>query len=204
MHTNGPSELTKPGLLQEGHVLFFHHLHRSYKTAKAAFRALLRKHQREQSDTFFHKLDVSDPTKLFRMVRRANGVTAEPTTVLRVDGCVYKDNELLDAWAEYFRNLATPVDLNYDPHFYNHVSEQYSSIIDIPLDEFTPFTVEEVTEVVLSLKLNKAGGPDNNDLEHLRYGCESLINALALLFNAIVSTGYKQYGVRERKPMSLS
>ena len=74
-----------------------------------------------------------------------NGVTAEPTTVLRVDGC--KDNELPDAWAEYFRNLATPMDLNYDVDFYNHVSEQYSSISTIPLDELTPFTVEEVTRL---------------------------------------------------------
>lgn len=37
--------------------------------AKAAFSALLHRHQREQKDALLHKLDVSDPTKLFRLVR---------------------------------------------------------------------------------------------------------------------------------------
>ena len=141
---------------------------------------------------FFGELDVSDPAKLFRMVKRANGVDAEPTLVLCVDGTIYKGDGLLHAWAKYFKTLATPLDSNFDLEFYEHISEQYSGIGDIPLDidDFTPFTIEEVTEVVLSLKLNKAAGPDDIDPKHLRYGGEALIGALVILFNAIVSSGY--------------
>ena len=67
------------------------------------------------------ELDTSDQSKLFRMVRRANGVAA---AVLVYDECVYKDSELP---AAFFRNLATPVDHNYDSNFFNLINKQYSS-----------------------------------------------------------------------------
>ena len=53
-----------------------------------------------------------------------------------------------------------------------------------------PFPAEEVAEVVSSLKLSKAAGPDDIDPEHLRYGGETLITTLVTLFNTIVSSGH--------------
>lgn len=49
-----------------------HPRRRCYKLAKAAFRALLRKHQKEQRDTFYRELDLDcvDSRKLFRHIRR--------------------------------------------------------------------------------------------------------------------------------------
>ena len=126
------------------------------------------------------------------MVQRANGVVTEPTSVLQVEGIAYKGDELSHAWAMYFKSLATPPDYNFDSVFYEHISEQYSRIRETPLDveDFVPFTIEEVTEAVMSFKLNKAAGPDAIDPEHLRYGGEALINTLTILFNAIVFSGH--------------
>lgn len=46
---------------------------RKYKYLKATFRALLRKHQREQRDVFYQELDFDceDSGKLFRPIKRA-------------------------------------------------------------------------------------------------------------------------------------
>ena len=61
--------------------------------------------------------------------------------------------------------------------------------IPLDIDDFTPFTIEEVTEIILSLKLNKAAGPNDIDPKYLGYGGEALIGALVILFNAIISCG---------------
>ena len=67
-----------------------HPIKRRYKTAKAAFRALLRKHQKEQRDAFYCDLNLSDPAKLFHKIRRVNGIAAESTSVLRVAGTIFR------------------------------------------------------------------------------------------------------------------
>ena len=71
-----------------------------YKVAKTAFTILLRKYQKEQRDSY-NELDLKcrDPSKLFRLIRRVNGIASEPTCVLKVGGTIYKGGEIPDAWA---------------------------------------------------------------------------------------------------------
>ena len=57
---------------------FQHATKNLHKMAKAAFKVLLCRHQSEQKDAFFCKLHVSDPGKLFSLVRRA---ATEPAAV---------------------------------------------------------------------------------------------------------------------------
>ena len=52
------------------------------------------------------------------------------------------------------------------------------TINSLPLD---PFYEEEVAEVVRSLKVNKAAGPDDIYLEHLHFGWLYLVAVLTLL-----------------------
>ena len=40
-----------------------------------------------------------------------NGTTSEPTSTLSYGGHTYSKGELLNAWADYFANLATPATL---------------------------------------------------------------------------------------------
>ena len=57
------------------------------------------------------------------------------------------------------------------------------------MDDFTPFTEEEVNEAVQTLKLDKAAGPDGIEPEHLVFGGRLLVQHLTRLFNAIVLSG---------------
>ena len=118
-----------------------------------------------------------------KTVRRANGTAAEYTFVLV---CVY--NELPDALAAYFRNLATLVDHNYDSNFFNLINKQYSSINKgCPSGRIHTIFVRVM---VLYFKLNKAAGHDIINPEHSRYGGNLLINALTQIFNAIIASGH--------------
>lgn len=171
------------------------HLHpkrKHYKEAKAAFRSLLRKHQRDRRDAFFRSLDLdcSDMGRLFRHVRRANGGPTEPTTVLTVGGSTYKGSRIPEAWASYFADLASPYSQDYDPEFSLSIEQQFCAINSLPLDDFVLFTEEEVEEVMKTLKVNKAAGPDDLDPEHLRFGGQQLVKVLTLLFNSMVLTSH--------------
>ena len=43
---------------------------------------------------------------------------------------IHKGDELPHAWAKYFKTLAAPLDSNFYPELYKHISEQYSRIGD--------------------------------------------------------------------------
>ena len=58
----------------------------------------------------------------------------------------------MEAWANYFRNLASPSDRDFDDNFASGIKEQYRSLCNQSLDEFHCFTEDVVREVVLSLK----------------------------------------------------
>ena len=57
---------------------------------------------------FSRSRDGQDSAKLFRLIRRQNGATSEPTSTLSYGGRTYPNGRLPNAWADYFPNLATP------------------------------------------------------------------------------------------------
>ena len=78
--------------------------------------------------------------------------------MLRVGETTYTGNGILEAWADYFGELACPKDdTTYDPMFAQSIQEQLESIRSLPLGDFTLFTEEEVAEVIQTLKLKKRG-----------------------------------------------
>ena len=97
-------------------------------------------------------------------MRRANGGAAEPTTVLKVGESNSVGEEIPDAWARYFADLASPRDQGYDPDFLISIEQQMTSISSLPCGQFQLFSEDEVDEVVKSLKVNKAAGPDDMTL----------------------------------------
>ena len=85
-------------------------------------------------------------------------------------GCTYQGEDIPSAWASYFESLATPSNQDYDESFRQLINAEYESLLDLPMDDFTPFTEEEVDEAVQTLKLGKAAGPDGIEPEHLVFG----------------------------------
>ena len=169
-----------------------HPAQRQCKEAKSTFRACLRARQREENEEFLQALDLDsrDPSKLFRQLRRARGQKCDPTTILNVGGCTYQGEDILFTWASYFESLATPSNQDYDESFRQLINAEYESLLDLPMDDFTPFAEEEVDEAVQTLKLDKAAGPDSIKPEHLVFGGRLLVQHLTRLFNAIVLSGH--------------
>ena len=105
-------------------------------------------------------------------------------------GCTYQGGDIPSAWASYFESLATPSNQDYDDSFRQLINAEYESLLDLPMDDFTPLTEEEADEAVQTLKLGKAAGPDGIEPEHLVFGGRLLVQHLACLFNAIVLSGH--------------
>jgi hypothetical protein len=165
-----------------------HPLRKQYKEAKANFRAKLRQMQANQRDAFFQSLDLNcqDTGKLFRLIRRQNGTTTEPTSTISYGGCTYAKGELPNAWADYFASLATPNTQEAESTFQQSIKTQYCSLLGDSAAESVTYTLEEVSEAVKSLKCNKTVGSDELDPEHLIYGGDLLLEHLTQLFNAIM------------------
>ena len=85
--------------------------------------------------------------------------------VRSTDGDLIKNKELiLERWAEYLQNLLNKVHTT-DPGFLDDLP----TLPIIPkLDDLPSF--DEVEKVILSLKDNKAAGPDNIPAEVIKYG----------------------------------
>ena len=108
--------------------------------------------QAGQRDAFFCRLDINcqDFAKLFRLIRRQNGTTSEPTSTLSYGGRTYSKGELPNAWADYFTNLATPTCHKGESTFYQTIMAQYCSLLRDPSDESVTFALEEVSEAQLN------------------------------------------------------
>ena len=71
-----------------------------YKEAKRKFRLKLHLHAKEQREEFFANLDLntSNPSKLFRIIQKHNGLTPEPTRILHHQGMAYTNEHVLEGW----------------------------------------------------------------------------------------------------------
>ena len=137
-----------------------HPIRKQYKDAKTSFRAKLRASQREQRDEFFSNLNMNcqNTCKLFRMIRKHDRITTEPTSTLSYRG-VHSGDKLMDAWADYFRDLVTSTnsDDSPDSNFHQIIKEQYSKFLQDTSFDPEPITFsQEVSETINSLKPNKA------------------------------------------------
>ena len=91
-----------------------------YKEAKRKFRLKLRLHAKEQREEFFANLDLntSNPSKLFRIIQKHNGLTPELTRILHHQGMAYTNEHVLEGWEKYFAALSANVDVGeYDDNF---------------------------------------------------------------------------------------
>ena len=164
----------------------------AYKKTKADFRRLLRICERVQRDSFFRDLDLAanDSSKLFNAIRRTNGQCPEATKILLHNGTRYEGSSTTDGWVDYFGSLASPSE--YPPSSSAaSIEKEYDAIRNsTSSSDCIIFSCEEVSDVISTLKQNKAAGKDNIDPEHLAFGGNSLVVHLTRLFNAMMSTSH--------------
>ena len=123
-----------------------HPLRKWYKKAKANFSVRLRALQREQRDEFYSSLDLNchNTSKLFRLIRKHNGVTSEPTSTPNYKGCSHSRDKLQEVWADYFGDLASPTrdDDSPDLTFHQSSSKLYSELLASPSSESISFSLD--------------------------------------------------------------
>ncbi len=109
---------------------------------------------------------------------------------LRVDGKLISDRcDLLKAWSDHFSTLSksrllSEVDLQNLDSKMDDLDIAFLSNEEYILD--VPFSLEEVVNAVMKLKLRKSGGPDGIIAEHLRWGGETLHLWLLRMLNSII------------------
>ena len=144
----------------------------NYKSAKAAFRALLRSHRHGQRNHFYASLNCANPRELFRCVWQLRDQHRLPTSHLNVDGHTFSGSPLLDGWALYFESLAMPSHSSgdFDDHFKADVIAEFDRLCQLPYCPLDEFSLLEVQQAVSAASLGKSPGPDGIQAEHLRHG----------------------------------
>lgn len=170
-----------------------------YKTRKTEFRKRKRRAERRWREEKY--ADVSEAAELdisefYRVVRKQrqnksttpsmsyNGVTAET------------DNDICKLWSNYFSDLYTPSnDATFDKSFYDTVSSKVKDYSELSpkttqpiLDE--PYTIDEVTEQIQTLKCRKAPGPDYITNEHIIHGGKTIVKWMCYIFNMMHTSEY--------------
>ena len=104
-------------------------------------------------------------------------------------------DEIARLWANYYENLLTPENTDFDDKFKGYVDNEVSeitknSIIDIDDICQHPITETEIKNILTLLPNNKASGDDGITYEHVRFSGEVLVKKLVVLYNKIVELEY--------------
>ena len=87
------------------------------------------------------------------------------------------EEEQVKIVSEYFKKMLAP-------------EERKNDILEIPPHKMiNPFTAEEIASVAKKLKNGKSPGPDNVELELIKYAPIELHNEIANIFNRVAETG---------------
>ena len=130
------------------------------------------------------ELDISEFYRVVRKQRQKksttssmsyNGVTAET------------DTDICKLWSNYFSDLYTPSnDATFDKSFYDTVSSEVKDYSE--LDE--PYTIDEGTEQIQTLKYRKDPGPDYITNEHIIHGGKTIVKWMCYIFNMMHTSEY--------------
>ena len=77
------------------------------------------------------EVDSCDPSKLFSHIGKFSGTATEPTSVLNMNSLPFEGVEVVEAWAGYFHELASPRDNGYHLLFAQEISSQFGKILNL-------------------------------------------------------------------------
>ena len=150
---------------------------KNLRSAQRQQEACLRKNRyddiisaKEGNQKLFHKL-VAD--------QRKDGTVIKTTHLIVQGEQLTSEKDIREGWANYFKELSTPVisqnaDLEYNTQVLKSSKEE-SIVVDF----------NEVEETVAFLKNGKAADSMNITSEHLKFGGSALIYTLTCLINMI-------------------
>ena len=99
------------------------------------------------------------------------------------------DEAIVETWADYFEDLATPVNQpSFDDKYKTQVEEDNKTLhiyYSSNKEQLTEVNVNQVLRYIFSFKNGKAPDDSKVTSEHLKYGGHKLITVLTMLVNFI-------------------
>ena len=171
-----------------------------YQIAVKAYRSLIKKQKREDSNCFIDKIDVAHAFKesktYWKHVRKMRGRKSTLPQVMRwEERIVEEEEERLEVWAKAYEKLGLKSDSpTFNADFKSEVEEQVKKAGEsMSFQEYTPeldrpIEFEEIRKALKELQNGKAAGVDEVKPEMLKYGGVRMVSILFHLFSAIWET----------------
>ncbi|MCG7878106.1 MAG: reverse transcriptase family protein, partial [Candidatus Thiodiazotropha endolucinida] len=129
--------------------------------------------------------------KFYQLIRRNKGGHNGSTCSIMSNGDEIRSPEgQREVFAQYFEDLATPKDKNYDSAFLEMCSVRHQLIEEMANECSTfpePITEEEVHKAISQLNSKKAADELGLVAEHLKYSGASAISEITDIFNTILA-----------------
>ena len=125
--------------------------------------------------------------------KRRKQSTSDPGIEINFDGNIVRDPQLIaNEWGNYFKQLYTPDSNVYDDlPFENELRNEIRSAINqTSSNECDTITPIEIKELLNECKKGKACGEDYIFYEHIIYGGQFILQALATLYSAMYSLSH--------------
>ena len=124
------------------------------------------------------------------MIRRNTGGNRQYSGCLRVNGNeIYSPDLQRNAFADYYEDLATPKDKDYDEAYLELCTVRHKIIELIckeNLDQPEPISTKEVQDAISSINNKKAADEFGLSAEHLKHSGKVLIVGITAIFNQIL------------------
>ena len=162
------------------------------KKSKKILRSLQRKEvasQRQEKLKKIMDLHENNHDGFYRLVRKQRDPKNSTASSFNFEGNVlYEESEIREAWADYFEELATPV--NHDNYDQAHklivekdVRDLRNLFTDEKIENIEPVTEQVVEEIILSFKNGESPDEMHMTAEHLKYGGSQLFYILTFIIN---------------------
>jgi len=167
----------------------------NYKRAKKQFRASQREaessYRRRCIDELCQSQTVDQKYFWYLVNNTRKSRTNVSATRDEYNGDILYDLDLVkNSWLRYFQSLYTPDDCaRYDDNHKANIDQCITRLLSEHNDDcLVVFSVDDVTNMCMSLKKNKAAGWDEVTAEHLIYGGNMLYSILTIIFNQLSYT----------------
>ena len=166
-----------------------HHLWEAVKKSGKTVRRVLRVQAAVQRRSLLHEISEASvwDAKLFhKLVRRQRAVTNSGGGLLVGGRLVTEENEILNAWAEYYEDLSTPRNPSTQEEEELLANLRILSRMDTEQVVVTP---ELIAEAIKKLKTNKAPDRHSMNAEQMKLLPSAAVQCLAKLFTRIFKEG---------------
>ncbi|CAC5420707.1 unnamed protein product [Mytilus coruscus] len=153
-----------------------------------------RKHEankRQNKMSEIMTLSETNDKQFYTLVKHQRRQTSSSTSILKYNDNVADCDEdiISETWADYFEDLATPVNNPcFDNEYKTRVENDNSLLHEMYSTNRDPLQIvneDEVMDCIFSFKNGKVPDETRFTSEHLKYGGQNLISMLTILVNFI-------------------